>query len=284
MTKILIIGIDSQIGSALSESLRGSENFIVYGSSRRSNLAKDIYLLDLGSVSFTDQMQRLPKADIVVYCAGMTNINECEKKSKLCDLVNHLHTVELMTYFKRSHQIFLSTNRIFSGDIPYAGLSQSYSAKTVYGKSKVDGELYLRSNSQKFTIIRMTKIITGNNELFENLLNSCKGSENTYVFENLNLSPVSLSYAISVLNEVINTRLEGIIQLSGEQDWSYADALKKLCECLDLKKDHIRPIQGNVDESLFGGYTSLDTSKNPEIIKSPRSLEQGFEDLIKQYK
>ncbi len=282
--KVLIVGIDSSIGSALAHVLKLNSSIDVYGTSRRNELKGGIYHCNLTDKDTVYSHDILPVADFVVICAGLTNIDECENNPELCNLVNYSNTSKLMKFYSNSHQIFLSTNRVFSGKKPAEKAYSGLSAKTAYGKSKAKCELYLRKNIKKYTIIRMTKVLSQHNDLFEKLLDSCINEKKADVFDNLSLSPISLSYAVSVLKQVIDQNIEGVIQLSGVDDFSYAETLEKLCDNLLLKKDFIRPIQGNINEELLGRFTSLDTSNNPEGLRSPCTFEQGFEDLIKQYK
>ena len=77
MKRILIIGVDSLIGKALYNALK--KTFIVYGTSRR----KETSFYNLNLIWKLKKWPHLPDSDVIICCAAMANILECEDKKKL---------------------------------------------------------------------------------------------------------------------------------------------------------------------------------------------------------
>ena len=87
---ILIVGLESQIGSVLFEriSLHSPKNR-VYGTTRRIDHKQQsdrVIYLDLGDPdTFIEKGFRF---DHVVFCAGITSIADCESNPTLCRRIN----------------------------------------------------------------------------------------------------------------------------------------------------------------------------------------------------
>ena len=82
MKRILIIGVDSLIGKALYNALK--KTFIVYGTSRK----KETSFYNLNLIWELKKWPHLPDSDVIICCAAMTSILECENKKKLSKKVN----------------------------------------------------------------------------------------------------------------------------------------------------------------------------------------------------
>jgi dTDP-4-dehydrorhamnose reductase len=278
---ILIVGADSNIGRNLYSMFLADTAFAVFGTSRKST-SEYGFVLDLADQNLDRQISLLPKVDIVIYCAAMTIIAECESDPEMCIRVNFHQYRKLIDHFStnKTQQILLSTNRVFSGQKPCVEYDSEKDATTTYGLSKALIEDYIQSNVSNYTIIRMTKVIFASVALFESLLSQCKAQKTT-VFSNLSLSPISIFYVLSVVKKLVEKPHNGVIQLSGRDDVTYYHALIFLCKALDLKLNNIVPIQGEINEVLFGKYTTLDMSKNPLWLRTPQTLNQGFEDFLR---
>ena len=76
---ILIIGVDSQIGSSLQKTLKYN-NFNVFGTTRRKERVNSKTLFfDLANPIIDFDLSQF---DSVVICAGITNHQKCEQEQK----------------------------------------------------------------------------------------------------------------------------------------------------------------------------------------------------------
>jgi len=94
--------------------------------------------------------------DVVIHAAAMTNVDECELNPEKCKLINVDATQNVVDACNsvNCHLIHLSTDFIFDGkDGPYNedGIPNPIS---IYGQSKLDGELAVQKATCPWAIVR----------------------------------------------------------------------------------------------------------------------------------
>lgn len=146
---IWITGAEGRLGSALVQLLKEDVNNKVVGTDR-----KDVDITDMEAV---DQAANVYHPDIVINCASISDVESCEKNMVEAFRVNALGARNLAVVTRRLNAklIQLSTDDVFDGktsghmtefDIP--------DPRTVYGKSKLAGENYVKELNPKHLIIR----------------------------------------------------------------------------------------------------------------------------------
>jgi len=82
---VLVIGVNSQIGSELFKKLK-KESYNVSGTTRKTEKTEeDFFHFDLSNPDFDTD---LTKYDCVIICAGITNIAQCEFEPDTCEKIN----------------------------------------------------------------------------------------------------------------------------------------------------------------------------------------------------
>ena len=137
--KVLIVGVDSIIGSALEKALI-SDGYCVTGSTRRlSPLTYNRIYLDLGDPSYINLSNI--SFDIAVICGAITSLGICEDYSSTSRKINVDGTVKLGNLIKQSGAFnFLSTNLVFDGTKPHYLADDPPNPLTEYGKQKAEVE------------------------------------------------------------------------------------------------------------------------------------------------
>ena len=186
--KILILGGDSKIGNALYLDLKNS--FSISKSTRKNFLGVDEFYLDLSNeLSFSI----LPKEkfDFVFICISITSINYCENNILETNRINVNHTIELIKYYHNqgSFIIYFSSNLVFDGTKKKMRHNSKVNPQINYGRQKVEVEKFLLK-IPKSAIIRMTKIIDKNFNLFENWINNLLNNNTIIAFNDMQMSPV----------------------------------------------------------------------------------------------
>ena len=148
---ILVIGSNGFIGRAISKKLK--QNYSILELNRKNysnfNINKKIYP-DLG------------KFDVIIYCAGVSQIDKCEKNSDSTSYINYECVNDIFNKYgyHNTQIIAFSSSHVFSGNnILYSKFNKRF-PKTTYGKQKVN----LEKNIFKLNglIIRTTKVINKN--------------------------------------------------------------------------------------------------------------------------
>ncbi|HNZ65946.1 MAG TPA: NAD(P)-dependent oxidoreductase, partial [Planctomycetota bacterium] len=100
------------------------------------------------------------KPDVVVHCAAMTNVDNCESQQDLAYAVNAYGTqnVARACHYYGIRLIAISTDYVFDGlsKTPYHEFHKANGGNTVYGKSKFAGEEQVRCFCPNHVIVRVS--------------------------------------------------------------------------------------------------------------------------------
>lgn len=220
---------------------------------RKASLGESQIYLDLSEG--IESFQYSESIDVAVICAGVTKLDECRKNPKLSYLVNVKNTLELVKQFlaNGTFVVYLSTNHVFDGSVPYQLPDAPYEAKTEYGLQKVTVEKQIRKFYDSVCIIRLTKVLGSSSPLINKWINSMQAGKTIHPFSDMVMAPLPLTFVTLVLAFIALERIPGIIHLSGEKDISYAQAAILCAEKWDLPRTLIKPtsaVQSGYDEYI----------------------------------
>lgn len=264
--KFLVIGGDGLIGSSLVQFLRTANESVISTTRRKFFDCLDCIYLDL-----KDDVSKLKfdyTFDVVVFCSGITKVDHCEKDKLTSRLVNVESICKLASIFadKGTRIIFLSSNAVFDGSKEFPSNYEGVSPVTEYGRQKVEVERYLiKEYASLVTVLRLTKILGARNPLFDNWSLALKRGDSIQPFSDMYIAPIPVSFVISVIRLVVDRNVKGVLHLSGDKDFSYADIAFMASNWLGAKKEQVKPIhagESNLDKIVIRtSKTALDISR-----------------------
>ncbi len=218
---ILIIGVDSQIGHALSVYLHAIGIPCVGTSRKKQHISQNIYFFDFADPDFNVFDQRFSHA---IICAGVTNIAECESDPIGCKQINVIHTTALIDILNRNGTfvIYLSSNAVFNGNKPFYRYDDVTSPETKYGAYKCEVEDYLAANSpENNCVLRLTKVISITTPFIERWHQQAKAGQAITAFTNRFVSPIDINEVIRTIHRLIEIKPRGLFQLGNQKEYSY---------------------------------------------------------------
>ncbi|MDP3706002.1 MAG: sugar nucleotide-binding protein [Legionellaceae bacterium] len=282
---ILIIGIDSQIGSALKAELEHF-GYSVFGTTRKKeNISKRIFYLDLALVG--EFCCDIPM-DAVFLCASITKFSDCKNSLEYSRIVNYEAQINLANFFFRQNAfiIFLSSQTVFDGNKPAYRVEDNVCPTTAHGEHKAATESKLLSMSNNVAIVRLTKVLTPDYPLILQWIQALKNNSRIEPFYDLRFSPISIKTVTSCLKEIVARNIKQTIHLSGEHDITYHTMALCLVRLLGVSESLVHPksaLQAGVASPLCS-YSSLDMSESSKLFQLPdMSLESIVEDLYGDY-
>tara|TARA_B100000795_G_scaffold258266_1_gene232225 strand:- start:1866 stop:2654 length:789 start_codon:yes stop_codon:yes gene_type:complete len=217
--KILIVGIYSEIGTALNKLLL-QNGYIVEGTSRdKKKLATGVSFFDLKDPDF----KLIDKNyECVIICAGVNSIIECENNYSESEKINVTNTIKLISNAIRNNSfvVFLSSSTVFDGEKEFYKYTAKTNPKNNYGKFKETVEEYIIKKNN-CCVLRLTKVMSKKTPILRKWDNNLKQGLPIKVFSNLFISPISIDEVVSSIQILIVKRKSGIFQLGGSKEFSY---------------------------------------------------------------
>ncbi|MFP4163391.1 MAG: dTDP-4-dehydrorhamnose reductase [Chitinispirillaceae bacterium] len=147
--KLLVIGSGGQLGSDFVREARLQGH---------DTVALDYPQIDIASWESVNETVRKEGFDAIINCAAFTAVDLCEEKQQEAFALNSAGCANLARAAAETNAllIHISTDYVFSGDLdrPYTE-EDAPGPKSVYGKSKLEGEEQIASIWEKHIIFRI---------------------------------------------------------------------------------------------------------------------------------
>ena len=264
--KFLVIGGDGLIGSSVVQFLKNASESVISTTRKKIINCSDRKYLDLKDDLSSWNLNH--SVDVAVFCSGMTKVDHCENDKSTSRIVNVANVCRLagMLADRGARIIFLSSNAVFDGSKEYPSHEDAVSPITEYGRQKVEVEKQLiEEYPSRVTILRLTKVLGARNPLFDDWSRALKRGDSIQPFSDMYIAPISVSFVIAVIRLVVDRNVKGILHLSGNKDFSYADIAFMAANWLGANKDQVKPIhagESNLHASVIRtSKTALDISR-----------------------
>lgn len=150
---MVITGAGGQVGRFLSRQAAG-QGYEVSALTRR----------DLDITDPVQVRQQVDAGDVVVNCAAFTNVDAAESDPQAAYAINAVGPGNLARACAAAgaRLVHISTDYVFSGDLrrPYE-ISDPCGPLSVYGRSKLDGELAVHAELPQAHVVRTSWVYTG---------------------------------------------------------------------------------------------------------------------------
>ncbi len=258
--KYFIAGIDSHIGKALRNYLLHKGHKIVGSTRRKEILTGDITFLDLSKNILGWNPPDGCSTGII--SAAVTSLDACQINPNQSFQINVTGTVNLAKKILDAgmHLIFLSTNWVFDGSVPFQKTCDPVCPKIMYGIEKAEAEKAILKLGDNVTIVRLTKILTPKSSLISGWTNALVNGEAIYPFTDMKLAPITMDFAVACLGAIIKTPYSGIVHVSGDKDITYEQVARYIAQSINADEDLIQPVPSGMCPIFVPENTTLDAS------------------------
>ena len=246
---VWIAGANGQLGSAVYEILCQDAGMGVLA----SDLDVDVTNLET-VISFADKNQ----PDVIINCAGMTDLAKCERGEEQAYRVNALGARNLSVAARRTDAklIHISTDDVFDGTAkrPLTEFDK-VNPLTVYGKSKLAGEEFVRELAPRHMIVRSSWIY-----------GKTKNNFVSYILEGL-LTEDTIFVPVDQISTPTSAieLAKFIVKLIGSNEYGiYHASCEGMCSRYEFSKEIVR---------LSGRKVNIEphaAGENPSIVNRPR--------------
>lgn len=295
--KILVFGGSGLLGSNFIFFLKKKYNFIV-------NFKKNkIFFEDLKYVKIIDDFNKINitelkkkidsiNPDIIFNSLAIANIEKCEKNKNNSYLVNYLFVDILSKICEQSKikLIHISTDQLFSQNIPFKNEKFQTSPLNVYGKHKLMSEDICLINNPNCLIIRTN--FFGYSPVHKKitdmiLLNNSK----LKLYSSYFFTPIYTRYLTEIIHKLIVQNAKGIFNVVGNDRISKYRFGQLLVRYFNLNDKIIE--KNNIKKKTFFSLRNSDLSLSnkkicnklnitiPNIKKQIQTFNKDYPELIK---
>lgn len=270
MMRLLITGAKGQLGMQLRSILEKGKSELGTIDSIYKGL--DIRYVSHDELDITDLKDVLEyignyKPDFIINCAAYTNVDKCENDIDNAFKVNSLGPRNLAIASNKINAklLHVSTDYVFSGNgnKPY----KEYDATnpvSIYGKTKLLGENYVREFCDKYFIVRTAWLYGkyGKNFVYT-ILRAAKEKGNLEVVNDQRGNPTNAEDLAYHILKLILTDEYGIYHCTGNGECSWYDFACKIVEYASInchvmsitsdriKRDAKRPSYSSLDNMML---------------------------------
>ena len=240
MNTILITGSHGQLGNEMQQAAINFPEF--------NYLYTDVEDLDICNKKALNDYVKANHVKIIVNCAAYTNVDKAEDDVELCykinaDAVRNIGEVASENKLKIVH---ISTDYVFDGTnyLPYME-DQKVCPATVYGKSKLAGELALLESCDQVVIIRTAWLYSsfGNNFVKTMMKLGTERDSLNVIFDQIGTPTYAADLADTILKLISHDSfIPGIYHFSDEGVCSWYDFTKTIHRIAGITCD-VRPIE-----------------------------------------
>ena len=253
MQKIWVCGSRGQIGQAVND---------VVDKLEFEMLDTDMDDLD---VTDTDEVLRfgeMNRPDIIINCSGMTDIEACEENPSMAYKVNALgaRNLAIVASKMQAKMVQLSTDDVFDGKstAPYTEFDRT-NPVTIYGKSKLAGENYVKEFTSKHFIVRSTWVYGKGSNFITNFLQRVEAGGEIAVASDQFGSPTSANELARFLLHLVHTSECGTYHATNRgicSRYAFAEEILKMTG----KQVTLQPVPTLMDElsKVRPAYAVLD--------------------------
>lgn len=226
----LVIGASGKIGQAIMAELsRLKKPAITTTRCGSREIPSQQMYLDLRDDSSIKELN-LSSVSCIVFCAGVTSIEECKRNPEETKSINvdAFETLVKKCRASRTPVTLISSNAVFDGKRGNLSESSIPSPDTDYGIQKLSQEKIIRKFSAG-KIIRLTKALSINHGILKSWRDALESGSEIQAFGDIYLSPVSFTSVAEFVVSDLETSTVGIRHLSANKQLSYYQLASIMC-------------------------------------------------------
>ena len=275
--KILITGANGLLGHELSSILK-DHSLILLSHSQ----------LDISDSDQVNTQLDSSQPDVVINSAAYTQVDACETNYDLAFSSNATGPKNLAIKCKQLNipLIHISTDYVFEGNekknTPLEE-NDKLGPKTVYGKTKLEGEKLVMENCDKYFILRTAWLYGEGKNFVKTMINLSKKNKELKVVNDQIGSPTYAKDLAKAIKEIVEKKSEkyGIYHVTNKGQVSWYEFAKKI---FDIKKIEIK-----VNPCASEEYPRPAPRPHYSVLSDKKWIESGFtpmrnyEEALKEY-
>lgn len=279
--KLFVTGVGGQLGfDVIKEALSRGYDCVGSDILENADIATEYVQLDITDKEAVSKVLHDVKPDVIVHCAAWTAVDAAEDEENLDKVkaINVDGTINLAEVSKEldAKIIYISTDYVFNGqgEEPWQADCKDYAPLSVYGRTKLEGELAVSSISEKYFIVRIAWVFGVNGKNFvKTMLNVGRRFDTLRVVNDQIGTPTYTFDLARLLADMANSEEYGYYHATNEGGYiSWYDFTCEIFRQADIKSEVV-PVT-----TAEYGLSKAARPFNSRLDKSKLS-EKGFQPL-----
>lgn len=262
LRRVLIVGGDGKIASAVAERLGADGVEVIATTRRRERVSPTRPFLELPDLA---PLRDLDPGDACLLAASVASPEAVRRDPEGVRRINveAMPAAAEICRARGAHVLFLSTNQVFDGSRARRRADQPICPVSEYGRQKAEVEDRLRAMGQGVAILRLARALERGLPLFAEWKRRLSAGEAIEAFTERTIAPISYEFLAQVIAAILGARGEGIWQVSGNEDLSYFKIARMLAARIGADPALVKPTtaaeKGLLEPSP--AHTTLDMSR-----------------------
>lgn len=269
--KVLVTGVKGQLGFDVVNELKKRGH---------TAIGVDIEEMDITDKVSVEKVINEVKPEGVIHCAAWTAVDAAEEEENISKVrnVNAKGTENIAKVCKALDikMVYISTDYVFDGQgtEPWKPDCKNYKPLNVYGQTKLDGELAVSNNLDKFFIIRIAWVFGINGNNFIKTMLKLSDKYDTLRVVNDQIGTPTYTYDLArLIVDMVETDKYGYYHATNEG--GYISWYDFACEIFKQAGKDVNVIPVTTEEY---GLSKAARPFNSRLDKS-KLVENGFEPL-----
>lgn len=281
---VLITGTTGMLGSEILRTFSREENISVFSTSRALECGQYSHLsFDLLENSYA-RLLEWSKPDVIIHCAAMTNVDECEKNKVLAREINVGSVRKFllaMEKFPKTKFYFISSDAVKGEGSPMATETAFVEPLNYYGETKVEAEKLIAESALHATSIRTTivgsKKKLGQISFVDRIFDHLKEGKQITLFEDAVFTPISCNHLALILQKLMKKTLPRLLHVAGAESVSKYEFGILFAKKMRLDEKLI--VKGKIEDAGLAAKRLRDQTLSSQMltrisdIEPPRVLE-----------
>ncbi len=186
------------------------------------------------------------RISMVVHAAGLTSVEKCEAKP---DLAWHIHVDLAGNVAKACAKlglplIHISTDHLFSGEMPLLAETSLVTPVNVYGRTKAEAELQVLEAHPLALVLRTNFYGWGTSyrrSFSDVIIKSLRSGKDLNLFADVFYTPILVETVARAAHDLIDTKATGIVNIVGDERISKYKFGIRIAEEFGLDASLIKP-------------------------------------------
>lgn len=274
--RVLIVGAHGMLGQDLVKVLESSFEVVALGRDE----------LDVSLYNNVKKVLKEVSPQVVINAAGYTDVDACERKSRLAFAVNGEGAKNLARAASvlKAKLVYISTDYVFDGkkESPYSEEDQP-NPLNVYGESKLMGERYVQKFADDYLIVRTQWLFgPGGKNFVDTILDLSQNRERIEVVDDQVGSPTYTMDLSRAILSLLEKDLWGVFHVSNSGSCSWYEFAKEILTQVGRDTVQLIPIS-SADLTRPARRPLYSVLSNEKLRKEAGVAMRPWQEALKDY-